>query len=102
MSSTRITLRPARSTSTSSRICTRPRDSSASPYRLIAMKCGSSDSDGTHQIREEHRSALEHRDQHGLTPHVVPGDRAAELLHPAADVLAPEQDARDLRLTGGA
>ena len=53
--------------------------------------------DGRHQVREEHRAALEDRDQHGLPPRVVPGDRGAELLDPAADVLAPEQDARDLR-----
>ncbi len=53
--------------------------------------------DLSHQVREEHRAALEHRDQDGLTPHVVPGDRAAELVHPAADVLAPEQHASELR-----
>src|SRR6187200_1716196 len=53
--------------------------------------------DGAHQIREEHRAAFQHRDEHGLSPHIVPGDRAAELCHPAANVLAPVQDASDLR-----
>ena len=49
------------------------------------------------EVCEEHRAAFEHRDQDGLPPHVVPGDRAAELLHPAADVLAAEQHASELR-----
>ena len=62
------------------------------------MKCVSSGrSICADQVREEHRAALEHRDEDGLPPHVVPGDRAAELVHPAADVLAPEQDASELR-----
>ena len=52
------------------------------------------------QIGEEDRPALEDRDHHGLTPGVVLGDRAAELLHPAVDVLASEQDAGDLRHDG--
>ena len=52
------------------------------------------------EVGEEHRAAAEDRDEHGLPPLVVPGDGAAELLHPAADVLAPEQDARDLRHRG--
>src|SRR6266566_1671079 len=53
--------------------------------------------DPTDQVGEEHGAAREDRNEHGLPPHVIPGDRAAELLHPAPDVLASVQDARDLR-----
>jgi hypothetical protein len=58
--------------------------------------------DGTHEVREEHRAALQHRDEHGLPPHVVPGDGGAELCYPAANVLASVQDARDFRHRAGA
>ena len=53
--------------------------------------------DGTHQVAEEHRAALEDRDQDGRAPLIVPGDGAAKLLDPPADVLAPELDADDVR-----
>ena len=57
--------------------------------------------DGAHKVGEEHRAAFQHRDEHGLSPHIVPGDRAAELCHPAANVLASVQDACDLRHRAG-
>ena len=53
--------------------------------------------DLTKQVCEEHRAALQDRDEHWLSPLVVPGHGPAELLHPLADVLTPPKDARDLR-----
>src|SRR6185503_1449219 len=56
--------------------------------------------DSAHEVREENRAALEDRDQDGRAPLIVPGDGAAKLLDPPADVLAPELDADDVRHRG--
>ena len=58
---------------------------------------GERETDLSDQVREEQRAALQDRDQDGRAPLIVPGDGAAELLDPATDVLASEQDACDLR-----